>query len=280
LHPGACGTTIVPFLDPHGKPYQYTAIRSDITERKAAEERLREQAALVRVGQLAAVVAHEVKNPLAGIRGAMQVMLSRRPRGDADAPVMHEIITRVDALNDLIEDLLLFARPRAPRLQAIELMPLLADAVASMRRDPVAELVKVEIAGPDVALSGDSELLRAALLNIFLNAAQAMNGSGAIYVTLTIEGDTVRVDIRDEGPGIPPEMRDRVFEPFYTTKPRGGGLGLAIVRRTLDLHGGTVSLDAPHSGGTVVSLRLPFKAHAMRLPPPAPLNPSGSSREP
>lgn len=267
-------TTIVPFLDSHRKPYQYTAIRSDITERKAVEERLREQAALVRVGQLAAVVAHEVKNPLAGIRGAVQVMLSRRPAGDADAPVMREIIIRVDALSELIHDLLVFARPRAPRLQAIELTPLLADAVASMRRDPVAELVKVEIAGPDVALSGDSELLKAALLNIFLNAAQAMNGKGAIHVTLNIEGDTLRVDIRDEGPGIPHEMRERVFEPFYTTKPRGGGLGLAIVRRTVDLHGGTVSLDSPHDGGTVVSLRLPLKPTAMRpVPPQAPVNP-------
>jgi PAS domain S-box-containing protein len=98
-------TTIVPFLDATGKPYQYTAIRSDITERKVAEERLREQAALARVGQLAAVVAHEVKNPLAGIRGAMQVMLARRSAADPDGLVMQEIITRIDALTDLIHDL-------------------------------------------------------------------------------------------------------------------------------------------------------------------------------
>jgi PAS domain S-box-containing protein len=253
-------TTIVPFLDAAGKPYQYTAIRSDITERKLAEDKLREQAALARVGQLAAVVAHEVKNPLAGIRGVMQVMLARRPAGDPDVPVMQEVITRVDALSELIHDLLLFANPRALRPQAMELRPLLLDAVASLRRDPVGEHVVVDIHGQDVALSADSELLKAAFLNMFLNAAQAMNGRGAIHVTVSANREMARVDTRDEGPGIPAAVRERVFEPFFTTKARGGGLGLAIVRRTADLHGGTISLECPPEGGTVMSMCLPRQA--------------------
>ena len=92
-------TTIVPFLDASGKPYQYIAIRADITARKAAEQRLVEQASLARLGQMAAVVAHEVKNPLAGIKGAMQVLLSRRPAGDTETAVMRDIVARVDSLN-------------------------------------------------------------------------------------------------------------------------------------------------------------------------------------
>jgi PAS domain S-box-containing protein len=255
-------TTIVPFLDAAGKPYQYTAIRSDITERKAAEERLRDQASLARVGQLAAVVAHEVKNPLAGIRGAMQVMLGRRPVDDPDVPVMREIITRIDALTELIHDLLLFANPRPPRYQAIELRPLLLDAVASMRRDPIGEHVTVDIEGADVTLSADSELLKAAFLNLLLNAAQAMNGRGVIRVVVTADGDAARIDVRDAGPGIPGDLHDRVFEPFFTTKARGGGLGLAIVRRTADLHGGAITLVSPPGGGTTMSLRLPRRAAA------------------
>jgi PAS domain S-box-containing protein len=225
-------TTIVPFLDAAGRPYQYTAIRSDITERKAAEERLRDQAALARVGQLAAVVAHEVKNPLAGIRGAMQVMLGRRRDDDSDAVVMREIITRIDALTSLIQDLLLFANPRPLRPQPIELTPLLQDAVSNMRRDPAGEHVAVSMNGADVTLSGDSELLKAAFLNILLNAAQAMNGRGAVHVMVAAEPDAARIDVRDEGPGIPADIQDRVFDPFFTTKARGGGLGLAIVRCT------------------------------------------------
>jgi PAS domain S-box-containing protein len=106
-------TTIVPFLNDRGKPYQYISIRYDITERKAAEERLREQAALARVGQMAGVVAHEVKNPLAGIKGAMQIMMSRRPPGDPDLTVMGDIIQRIDALNELVQDLLVFSQAEA-----------------------------------------------------------------------------------------------------------------------------------------------------------------------
>jgi PAS domain S-box-containing protein len=255
-------TTIIPFLDAMGKPYQYIAIRSDITERKQAEEKLREQAALARVGQLAAVVAHEVKNPLAGIRGAMQVMIGRRPPGDPDVGIMREIITRIDALASLIQDLLLFANPRPLRPEAIELRPIMMSAVSSMRRDPVGQNVRVEVVGPDAALIGDGELLRAAFFNVFLNAAQAMEGNGAIHVTLTPEPDSVRVEIRDEGPGIAADVRERVFEPFFTTKARGGGLGLSIVRRTVDLHGGTLTLECPAEGGTLMTLRLPRKVEA------------------
>ena len=262
-------TTIVPFLEANGKPYQYTAIRSDITERKLAEERLREQAALARVGQLAAVVAHEVKNPLAGLRGATQIMLSRRSPDDPDVGVMREMIARIDALTSLIQDLLLFAKPRALRPEPIELRPLLLDAVTSMHRDPVGEHVRVDVQGPEAALTGDGELLRAAFLNLLLNAAQAMNGTGAIHVTVAPERDSVRIDVRDEGPGIPAELRERVFEPFYTTKAHGGGLGLAIVRRTVDLHGGTIAVTCPAEGGTVMTLQLPRRSAGPTITAPA-----------
>ena len=105
-------TTIVPFLDQRGKPYQYIAIRADITARKAAEEKLAQQAALARLGQMAAVVAHEVRNPLAGIKGAMQILMARRTGEDAELPVMRDIVARIDSLSELINDLMVFARIR------------------------------------------------------------------------------------------------------------------------------------------------------------------------
>src|SRR6478736_7935290 len=110
-------TTIVPFLDERGKPFQYTAIRYEITERKRTEELLREQEALARLGQMAAVVAHEIKNPIAGIRGALQVIGARMPAESRDKPVVGEIIARLDSLNVIVHDLLVFARPRPPQLQ-------------------------------------------------------------------------------------------------------------------------------------------------------------------
>jgi PAS domain S-box-containing protein len=252
-------TTIVPFLDTRGKPYQYIAIRADITARKAAEERLAHQAALARVGQMAAVVAHEVRNPLAGIKGAVQVLMSRRSGDDSELPVMRDIVARIDALSELINDLMVFARPRPPRLAIVELHPIVADAITIVRRDPSAHGVQIEVEGDDVPISADGELVRATVLNLLLNAAQAMAGNGRITVRTARHGDEARIQIRDTGPGIPAEIREQIFEPFFTTKARGGGLGLPIARRTAELHGGSLTLECPADGGTIVTMTLPLR---------------------
>src|SRR4029434_5702959 len=151
------------------KPYQYIAIRSDITARKEAEEKLAQQAALARVGQMAAVVAHEVRNPLARLNGAVHVLMSRRTPGDAELPVMRDIVVRIDSLSELINDLMLYARPRAPRLGQVELRPLIADAVTIVRRDPGAQSVKIVVEGEDVSASADDEMIRATVLNLLIN---------------------------------------------------------------------------------------------------------------
>lgn len=259
-------TTIVPFLDDRGKPYQYTAIRSDITRRKRFEERLREQAALARVGQMAAVVAHEVKNPLAGVKGAVQVLLARRAPGDPEIAVMKDIVRRIDALNELISDLLLFARPRPPRMGRVSMPELLRDAIGLMRRDPTGTQVEVTLTGPEIAITGDGELVKALFVNLMLNAAQAMRGQGRIDVSLESRPDTCRVTVRDYGPGIPEPIREQIFEPFFTTKSRGGGLGLSIARRTVELHGGSITFACPDGGGTIMSVTLPLQPPVTREP--------------
>lgn len=252
-------TTIVPFLDSRGKPYQYIAIRADITARKAAEHRLAEQAALARVGQMAAVVAHEVRNPLAGIKGAIQVLMSRRPPNDAELPIMRDVVSRIDALGELINDVMLYARPKPLRPTIFLLHHLLAEAVQMLRRDPAGARVEVTIEGPDVTLTADAELIRATVLNLLLNAGQAMNGAGKIAIVVSRNEEQCSVDVIDTGPGIPADLREQVFEPFFTTKSRGGGLGLAIAQRTAELHGGGLSLTCPESGGAKFILTLPLR---------------------
>jgi signal transduction histidine kinase len=172
---------------------------------------------------------------------------------------MREIVGRIDALNELIQDLMLFARPRSPRLGPVDLRPLLVDAVALLRRDPLGQHLDVAIDGPDLVVSADAEMLRATVLNLLINAAQAMGGHGRIAITFEPQGDMRVIEVRDTGPGIPPDVREHVFEPFFTTKARGGGLGLAIARRTAELHGGTLALRCPDTGGTVVTLTLPVR---------------------
>ncbi|HLG57604.1 MAG TPA: ATP-binding protein [Vicinamibacterales bacterium] len=250
-------TTIVPFLNERGKPYQYIAIRSDITARKAAEDKLAHQAGLARVGQMAAVVAHEVRNPLAGIKGAVQVLMSRRAPEDGELPVMRDIVARIDSLSELINDLMIYARPRPPRLSVVELRPLLNDAISIVRRDPAGQAIEIVVDGEEVSVAVDGELVRATVLNLLLNAAQAMSGRGRIGIVLGRREGSAVLEIHDTGPGISAEIRDQVFDPFFTTKARGGGLGLPIARRTAELHGGTLTLACPDTGGTVVTLTLP-----------------------
>ena len=250
-------TTIVPFLNPDGKPYQYIAIRADITARKAAEQRLADQAALAQVGQIAAMVAHEVRNPLAGIKGAMQILISRRKPGDGELQVMQDITARIDALGELINDLMLYARPRPLQLGPVGLRALAEEATTTLRRDPAFQSLDIGIEGAEESVSADGGLMRATVLNLLLNAAQAMSGRGRIIIGLERTGGDVRIDVRDTGPGIPPEIRERVFEPFFTTKSRGGGLGLAIAKRTAERHGGSLQLTCPEDGGTVARLTLP-----------------------
>lgn len=252
-------TTIVPFLDDRGKPYQYIAIRADITARKAAEQSLTQQAALARLGQMAAVVAHEVKNPLAGIKGAVQVLMSRRPPGDPETTVMRDIVTRIDSLDDLIQDLMMYARPRPPRLSPVNLRHLIDEAVTMLRRDPAGSALQIQIAGEAGDVIVDPDLIRATILNLLLNAAHAMSGKGEVQITAATRNGNWAIEVRDNGPGIPLDIREQVLEPFFTTKARGGGLGLPIAKRVAELHGGTLTLAFPPEGGTSVSVEAPLK---------------------
>ena len=251
-------TTIVPFLNESGRPYQYIAIRSDITARKAAEDQLVRQAALARMGQMAAVMAHEVRNPLAGIKGAVQVLMSRRSAGDSELPVMRDIVARIDSLGDLINDVMVYARPRPPRLTVVELRSIVNEAISIVRRDPIGQGIEIVVEGDEVPATADGELVRATVLNLLLNAAQAMGGHGRIDVLVSRRDGAVMIEVRDTGPGIPAAIRDQVFEPFFTTKNHGGGLGLPIARRTAELHCGTLTLECPDTGGTEVTLTLPL----------------------
>jgi len=253
-------TTIVPFLDADGKPYQYMALRYEITDRKRSEEQLREQAALARLGQMAAVVAHEVKNPIAGIRGALQVIMGRMGADNRDRAVITDIILRLDSLNGIVQDLLLYARPRLPKLEPLQVHALVESVGELLHRDPSCAGITVNVIGSAPPVMADAEMLRILLQNLLLNGAQAMRGQGSIDVTLAAgEDEGCRITIRDHGTGIEPEVRARAFEPFFTTKHRGTGLGLAIVRRIVEAHHGRIDIEPAANQGTLVTIWLPCR---------------------
>jgi two-component system, LuxR family, sensor kinase FixL len=239
-----------------GEP-KFTGILHDLTARVALETQLREQAALTRLGEMAAVVAHEVKNPLTGIRGAVQIIGSRLPAGSRDAEVVKEIVARIDALNDLMKDLLLFARPPQPRLAPTDPRPILETVVNLVRQDPGAREIAIQVEGTSDTVVADQELLKLVIQNLLLNAVHAITGPGSIQIDVRTIGSMCRMTVTDSGPGIPPEIREKLFTPFFTTKARGTGLGLSTAKRFVEAQGGTIAIDCPPTGGTTVSIELP-----------------------
>jgi len=236
----------------------FVGILHDLSQRTELEDRLREATALARIGEMAAVIAHEVRNPLAAVRGAIQVVGGRLPAGTTDAAIVKEIIARLDGLNDLIQDLLVFARPPKPKVRPTDMRRLLSGVASLLKRDPAFAGLEVMMAGePTAPVPADANLLTIAFQNLLINAAQAMHGRGVIRVTLSMIDVWVRVEVADEGPGIPAEIMAVLFRPFKTTKARGTGLGLATAKRLVELHGGRIAVLSPEGGGTTVTVDLP-----------------------
>ena len=237
----------------------FTGILHDLTRRAALEERLRETTALARLGEMAAVIAHEVKNPLAAVRGAVQVIGSRLPPKTNDAAIITEIIARIDGLNDLIQDLLVFARPPAPKPLRTDLRALAESVAALLKRDPAFRDLEVAIDGHAPPALVDANLLTIVFQNLLINAAQAQ-GRGTIRMTLQPVDGRIRVEIADSGPGIPAEIRADLFRAFRTTKARGTGLGMATAKRLVESQDGSIAVECPDSGGTVITLTVPVAA--------------------
>jgi len=255
----------VELRDERGRIVGILSSGEDVTERKLAEEELRrsqeklhEQEVLAQLGQMAAVIAHEVKNPLAGISGALQIIRPRLPEGNSDREVFDTILERIDVLNDKMQELLQFSRPRPPKRVPVPADALLQQVVDLLSTDPQLTGLDIEVRAKPLILNGDVELLREVLINLLLNAAQALGGSGRIRLAVDEHDGRGVITVADDGPGIPENNRRRVFEPFFSTKPHGAGLGLATAKRVVEAHGGEISVDCPKNGGTTFSVSLPL----------------------
>ncbi len=247
-----------------GEP-RFTGILHDLSARVRIEKQLREQTSLAKLGEMAAVIAHEVKNPLAGVRGAIQIIGTRLPKDSKDALIVGEIVSRIDALNELMKDLLLFARPPQPKVALVDMGTLVMTTANLLRGDPAFKQVEVRVDGEPARALGDAELLKIVFVNLLVNAAHAMQGSGTIHVSLTSIADICQIVFADEGPGIPADVLEKIFTPFFTTKARGSGLGLPTVRRLIEAHQGTISIACPLAGGTVVTIQLPGETLAVTM---------------
>jgi two-component system sensor histidine kinase PilS (NtrC family) len=230
------------------------------------------------IGQLAASIAHEIRNPLAAISGAIQVMRDYTEGGAGESKKLMEIVEReVDRLNHLITDFLQFARPGAAKPESVDISEILvevAEMFESIRPTGVRLEAEVE---EGLSACADPGQLRQVLWNLVLNAVQAMPGGGVLGIVARSAADSgaqgenstsrskakgrafwAEIAVRDQGVGIPEQVVDRVFDPFFTTKRDGSGLGLATVHRIVEDHGGTVRIERLEGKwSTAVHVRLP-----------------------
>jgi two-component system sensor kinase FixL len=241
-----------------GGEHRFTGILHDLSSRVVLEGQMREQAALAKLGEMAAVVAHEVKNPLAGIRGVMQVFEQRLAHDTTSTQVLKDIVARIDSLDQMMKDLLLFARPPKPRRALTDMGPLVATTARLLSEDPAWQQVDVVVDGAVPPMQVDPEMLRIVFQNLLINGAHAMQGKGRIHVAIDEVNTMCQIAFSDAGPGIPDDVREKVFTPFFTTKSRGSGLGLPTAKRFVEAHNGQIAIDCPPNGGTTVVIRLPL----------------------
>jgi signal transduction histidine kinase len=168
-----------------------------------------------------------------------------------------EIVSRIDALNELMQDLLLFARPPKPKPALVDIAELVEMTADLLRSNPALTGMRVKVDGPALSVFADADLLKIVFENLLVNGAQAMRGQGTIQVSVALSDNTCQIAFSDSGPGIPTDLRDKIFTPFFTTKARGSGLGLPTARRLIEAHRGTISISCPLDGGTTVTVQLP-----------------------
>lgn len=249
-----------PLRDAAGKLVGSTVFSHDVTEIKEMTLRLREKERLAALGEMAAAVAHEVKNPLAGIRGACDILARGYGEEDRRYELGQEVIRQVDRLAQTVKDLLVFARPKEKRPIRTDIHLVLERVLKMMQKDPdncSMELVRrYDRSLPELYV--DPQQMEQVFFNIFVNACQAMKENGRLIVTTEPNHRYVRIVTRDNGSGIPDDAGDKIFEPFFTTRTRGSGLGLAIVSKIVRDHEGKVEATNPPGGGAEVTVSLPL----------------------
>jgi two-component system sensor histidine kinase HydH len=241
-------------------------IREQMEAINATRARLAQSEKLAALGQLAAAIAHEVRNPLAVIRSAAQDLGDAVPANDDGARRASTFITaEIDRLNNVVTSLLAFARPLQVQPGAVAVRELLDRALLLAHEELAAKQVRVQrseaVDLPPV--TADPDLISQVLLGLLANASEAVPVGGEVTVQARAVGAAVEIDVADSGPGIPAALRERIFEPFYTTRTRGTGLGLAIARQIVEAHIGTIEVGERSGGGARFTVRLPAAQRAL-----------------
>lgn len=264
------GYTLAFVRDDEGELVGVAMFFKDLTRVEQLEERERLRDRLAAVGEMAAAIAHEVKNPLAGIE-VMAGLLRRKIPDIPDAQAaLTDIIAEAKMANSIVQEVLEFVRPIRLQVEHTGIAEAL-DAAVQLAETKAARgsiVVDVAVPGDLPQIQADQHQLAQLFTNLLINAYEAMEGKGRVTISASRvqqddggEGrEAVRIELEDNGPGMPPEIANHVFDPFFTTKAQGSGLGLAIVRKIVDAHDGQIDLRTTPGNGTLIRVTLPVLA--------------------
>ncbi|HEY3307335.1 MAG TPA: ATP-binding protein [Desulfuromonadaceae bacterium] len=259
------GYNSVPFTDLHGDLAGVIINFKDLTNIKQMESALKKADRLAVLGELSARMAHEIRNPLAAMSGSVQLLAEQGSITDSDRRLLSIVVREADRLNILITEFLAYARPALPRKVRIDLHSFVDETCSFLASDNRFRNVSIRnLVSSLITIRADANQFRQVLLNLLSNAAEAMDG-GNIEIKAShqsggggFSNDPVAViTVTDSGPGIMPGTEAHLFEPFWTTKPEGTGLGLAVIYRIIEAHGGTISVECPPGAGCCFRIMLP-----------------------
>ncbi|KWW22614.1 PAS domain-containing sensor histidine kinase [Peribacillus simplex] len=253
-------TTIVPFFGVNGKPFQFLSIRYDITERKQTEEMLHRQDKLAAVGQLAAGVAHEIRNPLTSMKGYTEY-LQLDETDETRLEYLEIILDEIHRVNEIVEEFLQLAKPQSLNLETKNIVKIIENVLSLTEFDARKKHVSLKLVGihEEILVNCDENRIKQVFLNFIKNGMEAMPGGGAIKVMAERKEENVQISIIDTGKGMPPEQLRKLGEPFFTTKKSGNGLGLMISFKIIENHLGKVFVESEVNKGTVFKIVLPIK---------------------
>jgi two-component system sensor histidine kinase HydH len=237
-------------------------ILRDLAEVRRLQDEIRRKEKLAAIGDLAAGVAHEIRNPLSSIKGIASYYKEKFADGSEDKEMAGVMIEETDRLNRVISELLEFARPSKLNLKLSDLNELLKHSARFIQQEATTKNIQIHLnLTPDaVEAEVDPDRLTQCFLNLYLNALQAMKNGGQLAIASATRVDgSVSIDIRDNGSGISTDDLSKIFDPYYTTKPKGTGLGLAIVHKIIEAHHGQIKARSIIGQGSVFSIILPLK---------------------
>ncbi|MDH3530310.1 MAG: ATP-binding protein, partial [Acidobacteriota bacterium] len=233
----------------------------DLTEIRSMEESVRRKDRLAAVGRVAAGLAHEIRNPLGAMRGAIQILESKTKKDSSQANLMEIILRESDRLNGIITNFLKYARPRAANFAEVDVCEAITDTITLLQHAPDVSreiTVKADIPDEPVSINADVSQLKQIFWNLARNSIQALDGNGNLTVALKmLENNRIRIVFSDDGCGMPPEQVEQLFEPFSTSTTGGTGLGLSIVYQIVRDHNGTINISSKKNSGTRITIELP-----------------------